>query len=34
MGAVHEMGCTRVGLEVLRGVSLKQARVLAKVLAI
>ncbi|WP_147269645.1 hypothetical protein [Bartonella grahamii] len=30
MGAVHEMGWTRVGLEVLRGVSLKQARELAK----
>ncbi|WP_375675262.1 hypothetical protein [Bartonella sp. AP9QHHD] len=26
MGDVHEMRCTRVGLEVLRGVFLKQAR--------
>ncbi|WP_375628835.1 hypothetical protein [Bartonella sp. TT67HLJMS] len=29
-GAVHEMGWTRVGLEVLRDASLKQARELAK----
>ncbi len=33
MGAVHEMGVMRVGLQVLRDVSLKQARELAKVLA-
>ncbi len=33
MGAVREMGCVRVGLQVLRDVSLKQARELAKVLA-
>ncbi len=30
MGAVHEMGWRRVGLEVLRDVSLKQACELAK----
>ncbi|WP_330168136.1 hypothetical protein [Bartonella grahamii] len=33
MGVVHEIGWTRIGLEVLRDVSLKQARELAKVLA-
>ncbi|WP_375706383.1 hypothetical protein [Bartonella sp. AA6HLJMS] len=33
MGAVHEMGVIRVGLQVLRGVFLKQARELAKLLA-
>ncbi len=33
MGAVYEMGVMRGGLQVLRDVSLKQARELAKVLA-